>query len=76
MTGPRLPARQGAHSCEQFTGRVEALSDPLIMKGSSARAHTHTCILTGMHVHARRQTHAHLFADVYTGVTAVFRQIY
>lgn len=62
MTGPRLPARQGAHSCEQFTGRVEALSDPLIMKGSGARAHAHTYIhtlLTGVELHAHTHLRVH-----------------
>lgn len=49
-----------------------ALSDPLIMKGSGARAHTHT------HMHINRRvtagTYTHLFTDVDTGVTVVFRK--
>lgn len=72
MTGPRLPARQGAHSCEQFTGRVEALSDPLIMKGSSARALTHT--YTHTHVNRRVTAHTNTCTCVDTEVTAVFRK--
>lgn len=47
MTGPRLPARQGARSCEQFTGRAGGSFRPPWLRRAAAhvlapRSHAHS----------------------------------